>query len=851
LKRLFIVGLLTAFSLILPLNAYSAVLINEFLPNSVNTDYEWIELLNNGSSAVNLSKFNISEESASKKFTIGDITIAPNGFVVLVRNELTFNQTFNLSGITLIDYGTAVPSLNLNDGGDSIFLYNDSGILVDSVLKYANPGENISIGRHPDGSPKTFNLTTLTPGAKNDRLAPTLNKWVAPQSNNTKISALVNITVNITDDTTQVNSSIVNFNGTNFSMVKGGEIWSFLLNTSPYIQKPYNITIFFNDSYGKAGSDALFSIMVNNSPFISAFSPPNLNQTLQENFTLSFNVNASDPDDALLNFSWFIDNMLNSTNPANFSYTPGFEGNGTHIINATIKDSSSNQVSIKWTVRVTNFNRAPVLDDIQDKTVSKNKNLRFNLTAADFDNDTLAFSSNKSAISISKINNSLATVSWTPTNLDLGSNIINFTASDGSLIGSKVMAITVDSDGNAAPAITSSPVKSGTRDELYSYDVDATDADNDTLRFSLKTNASGMSIDSATGAISFTPSSTGVFSVNASVTDFVETATQPYTLTIIVGNRLRIEDVDVKVDGKKSSNVAENSKISKEAAPGSDVEFKITVKNNFIASDGIEIDDIKVETTIEDIDDGADLEEESNEFGLNEQDDKTVTLKFKLPLNIDEGDYDVWIHADGEDQNGNLYERDYRIELEVEKEKHDLRFMEFEVSPSVVNCNRFLSIKYEVMNLGQEDEENALVEIKNAALGLNFAQKDISIDGGTEDNTFSKTTSFKIGNDIEKGAYPVTANIYSDNGRLLGAKTAEIKVDDCIKIGETEEPEVVLVTGQAQEEPKKTQAVKEPIRAAKTQVVAKESSNLQLLLLSSFVLTMGFLVTAIILFLIA
>src|SRR3989338_6706481 len=633
-------------------------------------------------------------------------------------------------------------------------------------------------------------------------------------------------------------------------MVKDGNIWSFLLNTSQYIQKQYNVTIFFNDSYGKSGFDVLLNVTVNNSPFVVSFSPlNNITQILLENSTLNFNINASDPDDALLNFSLFIDNALNSTNPANFSYSPGFEDNGTHAINATITDAASNQVSLKWAVRVTNLNRAPILGDISNKSVSKNTNLTFNITATDSDNDALAFSSNNSAIAISKVNNSLAIVSWKPTNLDLGSNVVNFTVGDGFLIDSKVVTITVDAAGNRAPRITSSAVTSGTRDELYNYDVDATDADNDTLRFSLKTNASGMSIDSSSGLISFTPGSNGVFSVNASATDFVEIINQSYTLTIAVGNRLRIDDVDAKVDGKKSSNVKENSKISKEAKPASDVEFKITIKNNFIESDNIEIEDIKVETTIEDIDDGANLEEESNEFDLDEQDDKTVTLRFKLPLNIDEGNYDVLIHADGEDQNGNLYERDYRIELEVEKEKHDLRFMEFEISPSVVNCNRFLSMRYEIMNFGQEDEENALVEIKNAGLGLDYAEKGITAYEGTQDNTFSKSANFKIGNDIEKGDYPVTANVYSDEGKLLDTKTIEIKVDDCIRIGEIEEPEVVLVTGK--EEPKRTEAIKEPIKTTKAQVVSKESDNLQLLLLSSFVLTMGFLATAIILYLIA
>ena len=253
-----------------------------------------------------------------------------------------------------------------------------------------------------------------------------------------------------------------------------------------------------------------------------------------------------------------------------------------------------------------------------------------------------------------------------------------------------------------------------------------------------------------------------------------------------------------------------------------------------------------METAIEEIDEDSDMEEEANEFNLDEQDDKTVTLRFELPLNVDEGTYDVIITAEGEDKNGNIYDTFWDIELEVEKEKHDLRFMNFEASPGVVNCNRFLNIRYEIINLGQEDEENALVEIKNAGLNLDYGEKGIIAYEGIEDNTFSKLVNFKIGNDVEKGDYPITANVYSEDGKLMETKIAGINVDDCIKIGEVKEPEVVLVIGK--EEPKKTEAVKEPLKKAGTQVVAKESGNLQLLLLSSFVLTMGFLAMVIVLF---
>src|SRR3989338_7437421 len=282
LKRKVVSVILFIFFLALASTGYSAVLINEILANGLSDpEHEWIELLNNGTSSANLTSWNISE-SSSDNFTLSAV-IFPNEFIILAVDFSTFNATYpkvNQSGIRIIDI--SISNFNLNDAGGEVRLYNSSGTLADSVAYVQASGktfENVSIGRYPDGSSSIFNISTLTPGAKNDNQNPRLNKWLNPSRNNTNISGLTNIIINITDDTTQVNSSIINFNGTNFSMAKNGDLWTFLWNTSLNTQKLYNITVYFNDTYGKTNSDKLLSILVNNSPKIDSFSPPSLAQT--------------------------------------------------------------------------------------------------------------------------------------------------------------------------------------------------------------------------------------------------------------------------------------------------------------------------------------------------------------------------------------------------------------------------------------------------------------------------------------------------------------------------------------------------------------------------------------------
>ena len=115
------------------------------------------------------------------------------------------------------------------------------------------------------------------------------------------------------------------------------------------------------------------------------------------------------------------------------------------------------------------------------------------------------------------------------------------------------------------------------------------------------------------------------------------------------GSKLVFSDVDVKVGSKTSKNLDDRDTIDDEAEPGDTVEFRVEVQNNFTNAEDLDIEDISIEVTIEEVDDGDDVDEESSDFDLKAGRDKKVTLKFQLPLEIDEDTFDVTIHAEGED----------------------------------------------------------------------------------------------------------------------------------------------------------------------------------------------------------
>jgi len=85
---------------------------------------------------------------------------------------------------------------------------------------------------------------------------------------------------------------------------------------------------------------------------------------------------------------------------------------------------------------------------------------------------------------------------------------------------------------NSSPVIESDPVTTAKEGAAYTYDVEATDPNGDTLTYSLTTSPTGMTINSNTGVISWTPTAAGSFDVTVEVSDDSKSDTQSFTITV-------------------------------------------------------------------------------------------------------------------------------------------------------------------------------------------------------------------------------------------------------------------------------------------------------------------------------
>lgn len=255
--------------------------------------------------------------------------------------------------------------------------------------------------------------------------------------------------------------------------------------------------------------------------------------------------------------------------------------------------------------------------------------------------------------------------------------------------------------------------------------------------------------------------------------------------------KIAINELEAKVDGKNDKNVPNGGKISAEAKPGSKVELKITLENLYTAQEDIKIEDITVEATVEEIEDGEDLELESNEFDLSESREKTIKLEFEVPLDAEEDSYNINMIATGKDSNGTEHRAEWNAELEVEKEKHEIAIGRVDINPKTIDCQRLAALDAELLNLGSEEEKGVSIEILNGNLGISAKETGLVLGTETDDYKFSKTFNFRIADNAAEGNYPISVNAYNKDSKLVQYKKIDLKVMDCVKQSGIEDKERV------------------------------------------------------------
>tara|TARA_Y100000310_G_scaffold114158_1_gene112656 strand:+ start:3021 stop:8414 length:5394 start_codon:yes stop_codon:yes gene_type:complete len=504
---------------------------------------------------INLTDSNNGTTNATLLVNITSVNDVPVINQTIANQTVVDNSQLNLDLTNFCDdVNDSNTDLNWSVSGQNTSLWN-SILVVNNIIAF-NPNSNVA----PMLSNKTDSLNiscsdgeandtqeiTITITPFNDAPSTISDTGRTPANNSNQTSATNLFTLNWTDSTDSEgqsltyyiffgNTSSPSLNGT--SSISQYNISNLTDNSTYY----WNVIVSDSVKNSSASTTWQFTTDFDNLPNITVFNP-STNETISENQTLEFNATIFDSDGNNMTYNWTIDNLQNLTGTTStnnetifFNYTTSFNDSGSHTIKLSFKDTNNNSGTARsWLITVSNNNRIPVLNSINDSSVNEDSTLNFNITGSDPDSDTLTYGSNLSSISISKVNNSFASVSFTPTNSNVGTNTINFSLSDGTTTVYQIMTITVNNT-NDAPTITSS---SPTSDPIIknstsqSFSVSTSDVDGDSLTITWYVNGTSSGTGSSKSITQTTSSNSEAFNITAIISDGNTTTSKTWNLIV-------------------------------------------------------------------------------------------------------------------------------------------------------------------------------------------------------------------------------------------------------------------------------------------------------------------------------
>jgi hypothetical protein len=292
---------------------------------------------------------------------------------------------------------------------------------------------------------------------------------------------------------------------------------------------------------GNNGSDTQsFTITVANENDAPAINSAPIS-TAVEDSTYSYYVESDDVDVGdTLTYSLTISPAGMAINPSSglITWTPVNSQVGSNQVEVYVSDGNGGSDTQLFTITVSNTNDAPTFSSTPVTSGTEDTQYTYDVDATDMDiGDTVTYSLTTYPTTM-VIDNATGVITWTPTNDDVGANAVTVLADDGNGGTNTQSFSIIVSNTNDPPVITSTEITTATQDVMYVYDVIADDIDaGDTLTYSLSAFPEGMTINSSTGEISWSPSSTQIGDSSVTVEVFDETgAKDAQTFTITVAN---------------------------------------------------------------------------------------------------------------------------------------------------------------------------------------------------------------------------------------------------------------------------------------------------------------------------
>ena len=419
------------------------------------------------------------------------------------------------------------------------------------------------------------------------------------------------------------------------------------------------------------------------------------------------------------------------------------------VISPTVPDQTKDEDAEAWTLDLTDYE-----PDAEDSgtdlvwSVSGVDTTLFTAEITDVDGDILTF---------------------TPVANANGADVITLTLTD-SEPDTHTQDITVTLTAvNDAPEVDVSDCTEtqGVEDIAYTCEVSATDEEDGDLTTDDLTSSKGTI---TAGILTWTPTEDDIGSntVNviaedsdglqglASFSVFVrpDDVCEDYTS----GSDIKIVDWDITEDDE-------------DFYPGDKIEIEVEVEND--ADD--EIEDITVEAILYDTTDGKRLDIiKSEEFDLDEDEDDTVELILEIPEDIDtDNDLIVFVSTYEDGNDNEQCDWEYEDGLDFKRRKHDVNIEKILISPSTVKAGKTVDVKVDVENVGDRDEEDVYVKVKNGELSVDKRSELFDVDSYEkgDDDEYSVTITFTVPEDAEEDNYDLEIQVYDDDNEIYPSGT--------------------------------------------------------------------------------
>jgi len=238
------------------------------------------------------------------------------------------------------------------------------------------------------------------------------------------------------------------------------------------------------------------------------------------------------------------------------------------------------------------------------------------------------------------------------------------------------------------------------------------------------------------------------------------TGADPVTANVYMEarNRLSIERVDITWNGEDER--VDDGETIEDIRPGQSIEVLIEIENLFDDSDDEDFDIEDVEAEVE-IDSEFDADDDSKDVGdISAEETEEVTFNMEVEADADDGTYDLVITVIGEDENEARHGERWVIDLEINREKEDIRIKTAEFLPETVSCDRDVRLEVKIENMGSRDSDEIVLLVESD--DFDYKQKLVEIDLDTEDD-YSRTFNIDIPEDVEAGIYLFSIKTFFDS----------------------------------------------------------------------------------------